>query len=192
MDIAQGAENAGKALVVGSDGNIELSTSKTSVPLSYCNIHLSDYLTYTGSSSANLSTSSCLIRKVGNSEYYPSESYDCVFQAIKSESNLGSSNTASVLSFSAPSQPNDYIPMFNKIFDELNVDISNLPNNIYRIELIGCSGNRVVSNSFVFYLTISNGLITTITRDETGNISFAGNTNTQYCSIGIKAFYRKS
>ena len=191
VSVAQGAANAGKALVVGADGNVITSSIKASFPLSVCNIKLDNYMTYNTSGQATLRTASSVLKNVGDREYYPTVEYDCAYFAISHGLDLAG-NVTPTLTFTLPSSLNTLIPMFNEIFDKLNVDISNLPDHKYKIELIGCSGTMVTSN-YTFYLMISNGSITSVSIDGTpGSITFPGDSSTKYCGIGIKIIYATS
>ena len=191
VNVAQGAANAGKALVVGADGNVVTSSIKASFPLSVCNIKLDNYMTYNTSGTANVYTASSVLKNVGDRENYPTVDYDCAYFAI-AQGVAVSGNVITTLTFTMPSSLNTLIPMFNEIFDKLNVDISNLPDHKYRIELIGCSGTKVTSN-YTFYLMISNGVITSVSIDGSpGSITFPGSSSTKYCGIGIKNIYPTS
>ncbi len=192
VNVAQGVANAGKALVVGDDGNVTPAAIEGGKsPVTSCSIKMNDYLLFNDTTTVN--SASYLIqytRNIGNSTQYPNVEYDCPFCTIYEGPSVSVSITA--LRFINPTDSSKLVKMFNSIFNKLNVDISKLPNGTYYVGIKGVDRPYTIGGGGTFFVDITNGSISDA-RPEMGSLySFPGDPSTYYCNVGLSYFYKYS
>ena len=189
--IDQGVANAGKALVVGEDGNVTpTKVSGSKIPLTVCSIRPADYFIFNKTENVSKGYhASSYMTKVGNRSNSPSEVYDCLIQANSFIDTLESINFTCLI-FNANSDTTRHIAFLSDLLDKLNVDISNLPNGNY--SLMFCSMISAIRPSTYQYtatISITGGAISSIVSLN-GPFKFAGDSGTGYCSIGLVNFFK--
>ena len=146
VNVAQGAANAGKALVVGEDGNVALIEPSVSDKIPGGILNLSTVVDMSSASS----NSSCVMFS-GFAEYYLKNSDGSLDINTKVKRCLTDKASANSRSISKPDN------LDNAVINDLNLSL--LPNGNYSFEFYTSCDNYFIRTADTYNISVNNGIV---------------------------------
>ena len=171
VNVAQGAANAGKALVVGEDGNVALIEPSVSDKIPGGILHLSTVVDMSSASS----NSSCVTFS-GFAEYYLKNSDGTLDINTKVKSCIIDKASANAVSISKPDN------LDNAVINDLNLSL--LPNGNYSFEFYtSCDDKYYITTADSYNISVNNGIVE-VTRSPT-SLNVASSRKMSYNQISF-------
>ena len=158
VNVAQGAANAGKALVVGEDGNVALIEPSVSDKIPGGILNLSTVVDMSSASS----NSSCVMFS-GFAEYYLKNSDGTLDINTKVKRCLTDKASANSRSISKPDN------LDNAVINDLNLSL--LPNGNYSFEFYTSCDNYFIRTADTYNISVNNGIVEVTKSPKSLNVA---------------------